>query len=566
MKLTKLSLTNFRSFKQTQTIDFAPTTLLFGPNSAGKSTVLMALFYVQHILEHGDCDPHYISALGHKFIGGFENLVNGRDLTKEIKIKVEFSKSGIGSTYYDPSLFDEVADGLELICAGMPEVMLESELIAVEFVIRYSQLNKSAYVEQYCVWLNDEFVAQVQSDSGMKIRQITSVNFEHPLLTNQNDDSRFSEELSRLPIAVDGVCGALPQLGRPLEVDFSADSIFDNIYANAIYSEIVVSPLDNLLALLKASACIGPIRTIPDQQFHPNASPSQGDWYSGLAAWDRFYRPEYAFTHDYNTWIDKRLKLGYQLVVKVEQGANRYVIPHSSDAMSSLLAVQDAIGVNQVRLTLESEQLEVNGGTPIDLNLVSKLPFTFTAKSGTELNFNISLEGESTKTEIKVHTDEVYRAGELYKQREVVLWDLSNNIPVSASDIGVGISQVFPLIVAGLTQERGVVSCEQPELHVHPRIQVELGDFLTQSNDKVNYLIETHSEHIILRILRRIRETTDNELPDDIKPVYTKDVSIMYIESGEDGVVAKRIEIDDDGEFVTRWPKGFFGERREELF
>lgn len=50
MKITKISLTNFRSFKATQSIELAPVTLLFGPNSVGKSSVLMALAYVQQIL------------------------------------------------------------------------------------------------------------------------------------------------------------------------------------------------------------------------------------------------------------------------------------------------------------------------------------------------------------------------------------------------------------------------------------------------------------------------------------------------------------------------------------
>jgi AAA15 family ATPase/GTPase len=53
MRITKLSLTNFRSFTETQTIEFAPVTLLFGANSVGKSTVLMALFYLQQILAKG---------------------------------------------------------------------------------------------------------------------------------------------------------------------------------------------------------------------------------------------------------------------------------------------------------------------------------------------------------------------------------------------------------------------------------------------------------------------------------------------------------------------------------
>ncbi|WP_174208635.1 AAA family ATPase [Shewanella halifaxensis] len=74
MRITKLSLTNFRSFKATQTIDFAPVTLLFGPNSVGKSTVLMALFYLQQILSKGQCDPARIDALGGNLSVGLRTL------------------------------------------------------------------------------------------------------------------------------------------------------------------------------------------------------------------------------------------------------------------------------------------------------------------------------------------------------------------------------------------------------------------------------------------------------------------------------------------------------------
>ncbi|WP_444927771.1 AAA family ATPase [Microbulbifer sp. TRSA002] len=79
MRITKLSLTNFRSFGKSQNIDFAPVTLLFGPNSVGKSTVLLALFYLQQILKKGQCDPIRIEAQGDKYIGGFKNLDNSRD-------------------------------------------------------------------------------------------------------------------------------------------------------------------------------------------------------------------------------------------------------------------------------------------------------------------------------------------------------------------------------------------------------------------------------------------------------------------------------------------------------
>ena len=147
-----------------------------------------------------------------------------------------------------------------------------------------------------------------------------------------------------------------------------------------------------------------------------------------------------------------------------------------------------------------------------------------------------------------------------------VLWDDFNNIEVAFSEVGVGISQLFPLVVAALQSKQGIIACEQPELHVHPRIQIGIGDLLTQANNNSTFLIETHSEHLVLRILRRIRETSEGELPEGLQPVSPADVSIVYMEPGEAGVRTRRIEIDSSGEFTTRWPNGFFAERREELF
>jgi predicted ATPase len=67
-------------------------------------------------------------------------------------------------------------------------------------------------------------------------------------------------------------------------------------------------------------------------------------------------------------------------------------------------------------------------------------------------------------------------------------------------------------------------------------------------------------------LLRRVRETTDNELSEGKLPVKNSDISILYIEPTEEGVNVKKIDIDDDGEFIGKWPHGFFGERRRELF
>ena len=80
------------------------------------------------------------------------------------------------------------------------------------------------------------------------------------------------------------------------------------------------------------------------------------------------------------------------------------------------------------------------------------------------------------------------------------------------------------------------------------------------------FLLETHSEHLILRILRRIRETTDGELPAGLTPIRPEDVAVLYVSPGKDGCKVVEIPINPDGEFAEPWPDGFFPERAKELF
>jgi len=77
--------------------------------------------------------------------------------------------------------------------------------------------------------------------------------------------------------------------------------------------------------------------------------------------------------------------------------------------------------------------------------------------------------------------------------------------------------------------------------------------------------LETHSEHLILRILRRIRETTENRLPAGMTPVRPEDVTVVYVDPTSDGSVIKHMEITPDGDFSEPWPGGFFTDRLNDL-
>ncbi len=573
MRITEIALTNFRSFQATQSIALAPVTLLFGPNSVGKSSVLLALFYIQQMLEKGQCDPQRIDALGEKHIGGFKSLVNGRDIAKSIVIKLTLDKAGsIGASYNQ--IVDLVGDDFAL---PVDSPTADADRLAVEFHIAWSKAEETAYVACYKVWLDDILIAELASDSGLKQPVITWLNYRHPaLLTDVVQDEYIDKDfVSRLhdllnanrkpetvsrndvgqtaevsfehaAIGFKGFAGALPVPGKRLETVIDADDPILTARLHEILSDVLVAPLDNLLALLNESLCIGPLRLIPDALHQPNPYPQQKDWYSGAAAWDVTGRLSVANIAEINHWLNKpgTLNLGYALRSKAV--VSQVIYSGGDDTLSELSAFINTFG-DELSLTISGADEDGNPlpeGRSIDLGVLKKI---------------LELETEPSEASARQLVDKEHH-------NKWVLWDDLNNIEVAFSEVGVGISQLFPLVVASVQARQGIIACEQPELHVHPRIQVGIGDLLTQANNRSTFLIETHSEHLILRILRRIRETSEGELPAGLQSVSPADVSIVYMEPGAAGVRTRRVEIDRTGEFTSRWPNGFFAERGEELF
>jgi hypothetical protein len=133
------------------------------------------------------------------------------------------------------------------------------------------------------------------------------------------------------------------------------------------------------------------------------------------------------------------------------------------------------------------------------------------------------------------------------------------NIELAPTDVGVGYSQVLPLITQAALSRRSLVCVEQPELHLHPAMQARIADVFIEAamgGSNVQFLIETHSESLMLRFLRRIREGTLN--PESIQ--------VLYVDQDADGAShIHELPISLSGEFLADWPQGFFDERLEEL-
>lgn len=123
--------------------------------------------------------------------------------------------------------------------------------------------------------------------------------------------------------------------------------------------------------------------------------------------------------------------------------------------------------------------------------------------------------------------------------------------PVDLTSVGVGVSQILPVIVLCLLAEPGdLIVLEQPELHLHPALQQQLGDFLLDcANSGRQLLVETHSEHLVNRLRRRVADPSGAD----------EDMVCLIFAEQHDGVTSFRQSvINVYGGTEPDWPEGFF--------
>lgn len=126
---------------------------------------------------------------------------------------------------------------------------------------------------------------------------------------------------------------------------------------------------------------------------------------------------------------------------------------------------------------------------------------------------------------------------------------------INLAATGSGISQLIPVVVqAVLTPQNGCLIVEQPEIHLHPAAQADLADlFVYYGNQGKQLIVETHSEHLLLRIRRRVAEGK-------IPPEH---VRIFLVEKSCGITQIKCLKLEKNGHF-RQWPKGFFEEGYKE--
>lgn len=130
-------------------------------------------------------------------------------------------------------------------------------------------------------------------------------------------------------------------------------------------------------------------------------------------------------------------------------------------------------------------------------------------------------------------------------------WEQITKTEIDFADTGFGLSQLLPLVVQGFhAKEESIIFLEQPEIHLNPRLQSQLPDlFAAIVESKRTVVVETHSEHLVLRLRTLIAQGK-------LKP---EDTALYYVEKEKGRSSVRRIPIAKDGHIESlQWPKGFF--------
>ncbi|BDI05665.1 AAA family ATPase [Sphaerotilus microaerophilus] len=123
---------------------------------------------------------------------------------------------------------------------------------------------------------------------------------------------------------------------------------------------------------------------------------------------------------------------------------------------------------------------------------------------------------------------------------------------VNLKDVGVGVSQVIPVVVAALFSKPGhIVIVEEPESHLHPLAQAKLAELLAKISAErgVQFIVETHSEHLFRRLQTLIAR----------QEVQPEQAALYFVERDGQAAKLRELKLDDFGR-LTNWPDKFFGD------
>ncbi|NQT71106.1 MAG: AAA family ATPase, partial [Desulfobacteraceae bacterium] len=492
--INSLYLGNFKAFAETQKIPIKPITLIFGANSAGKSSIIHSLALVHEALRTGELDLFRTDLGGSSVdLGGFRQYIHRRQANRRMDWRITLNTAKFQGRLRE--LLEPVSEITAGVTIGMPLDDMDQPLPGSEPHV---------------------FSCELESDGKTLLRMsrrpaghfaLDLLPYKHPVLQRiitallegftttgkitEKDVEGLEAPISEIIANLRAPMGAFFPKGLkdhsgedegeawqlslfPVSKGYRQEDLAKALrfFLPRTLDELIRELNTELHSEINRLQYLGPLRSYPARHF-AFAEHEDINWYAGGGyAWD-VARRNHEVRSKVNTWLGDKEKLStpYELSIR------------------NLLTVDD----------LDADYDKI----------ISALEENFT--SNNEEAYGGDLFGYLYADVMKKIKE---REENLSNVQELVLIDRRTDTQVSHRDVGIGVSQVLPVLVSAYASHEKIIAIEQPEIHLHPALQAELGDVFIESalgESQNKFIIETHSEHLILRLLKRIRQTTRNQ-------------------------------------------------------
>ena len=488
-----ITLENFKAFKKLDNLNIKPITILCGTNSCGKSSILQSILFLKQTLESKN--SHQIASLNGRLarFGIIDNVIFEKRTNKNVVLKYSFEIS------YNTDL-----------------VMFEGK-------------NKRSIN-----WIIDKINRSIKREGIIKERDLNSLNLEYSI-----------------------------SLGKVKE---SESVKYENLIVKQFIIKIYVKTKNNEKKLFTEASINYNSR---NKKYTLKYEDNFVDIISRSVNRDtnNLKEPKYIevdFSNLFPTFFNKNES------DIIDDSKIRTRFAWMNDALRSIFSTYSYIGPLREeparRYIYEDEVIEIG-------NEGENAAYIFSTENNKKIQPFYFYDYDDKKDFRKIRNAtlkkgvikwlELMDITNLNDERknEIIYLTLNSNSSkktnVNIADVGFGVSQIFPIIVEGLRMNVGnTLLLEQPEIHLHPKLQMQMADyFISLALSGKNVIVETHSDHIINRLIRRIVEDNSHNLKDLVE--------IYFIESSKEGSTVKPIEIDET-RGIRNWPNGFFDQVAEE--
>lgn len=542
--ITGLNIENFKAFGDTQHIPIKPLTFIYGQNSSGKSSILHSLIFARHALETGELDVHRTNLGGDSVdLGGFRQYIHRRDVNRHMEWSVD-----LDTAFFEGKLATHLAPVKQVQVFLSIGIALDDE--------GHPLPNAMPEVQSYEISADKKNLLRFSKRKDGKLK-LDKLEYDHPVFrevikaivemsttaksVQKSDYDGIDKAISEIvPNIITKLEKFLPESLARSENFFGQSTLFpissgqrEKDLASAV-SFFIPRAIDDILnglsqniknELLKLNY-LGPLRSYPPRHlsFSQHHDPN---WFAGGGfAWE-ILKSKTEVREKINNWLSAkdRLQTPYELVLRE--------FSDLEDILDEVVNIMEIYANYEGDPEIEQKFFKDDS---VHLKRVAKNMIEGSVKN---------------------------------KMSDLFLMDKRSNTILSHRDVGIGVSQVLPVLVNAFASTNKLIAIEQPEIHLHPALQTDLADVFIQSalgENKNRFLIETHSEHLLLRVMRRMSETYDKKLPKGIPEIKPEDVAILFVLPKGSSSVILNLEIDKEGQLLDPWPGGFFEEGFRERF